>query len=413
MKHYVFACLLCGATLMCVAQQSNATSLHPCLYRVNGSGPLDAQCREEIQSRMDAFAEITPQYRTGHFAFSRHVFNRDRLGVDGVRFKAREGTDWTFILCMVVGSKADDSQHDRAALKSWSIVANNDSEIYFDEQAKAASSHFVNVPWPTNHMVFAQRIQNHAIRGGQEYAVAFTFHDQLPVECYLQLVLVPISSLENPQYWDFAKLFGLIKAPRESTTQPAPATTQIPQKQLSGDELFDLLGKGEMAFCRALPLSPAWKTASGRRGGPLWLEAASNQQTNALLMMLEHGADPNQRDEYGLTPIHHAINNMNDFGHADELVVMLLEHGADIDAQNETADAPIFLAISQYNYRALELLLANGADINKRNREGLTPLQLIQNMGFSGLIPLIREEEWRRHSHTSPVHLERQNTKQN
>ena len=57
----------------------------------------------------------------------------------------------------------------------------------------------------------------------------------------------------------------------------------------------------------------------------------------------------------------------------------LIKHGSDIHARDDGGDTPIFLLSHSYAYRAhlkksIEYLVANGANINGKNKEGLTVL---------------------------------------
>ena len=68
-----------------------------------------------------------------------------------------------------------------------------------------------------------------------------------------------------------------------------------------------------------------------------------------------------QRDRRGLTALHHAAR----CGHV-ELIKTLIERGADIHAANRHGHVPLSIAVEDSQIESTECLLANGADPNAR-----------------------------------------------
>jgi len=73
-----------------------------------------------------------------------------------------------------------------------------------------------------------------------------------------------------------------------------------------------------------------------------------------VLMLLEHGADPNVREQGGFTPLHAAAQN----GDIDMIHILLL-HGANPEAKSDDGKTPLDLA-AQGGYAGAEKLLREG-----------------------------------------------------
>jgi len=76
-------------------------------------------------------------------------------------------------------------------------------------------------------------------------------------------------------------------------------------------------------------------------------------------LLLDHGADPNARDNKQDTPLHV-------YGSIAAVVKLLLDHGADPNARNIQQDTPILKA---FNGAVVKLLLDHGADAKAMNSD--------------------------------------------
>ncbi|KAJ2162713.1 hypothetical protein GGF46_000438 [Coemansia sp. RSA 552] len=72
------------------------------------------------------------------------------------------------------------------------------------------------------------------------------------------------------------------------------------------------------------------------------------------------------KDKNGYTPLHAAAS----WGHTD-LLRFLLDSGADVNITDSDGDTPLHMCEDK---ACAELLVARGADMEKRNHEGLTPV---------------------------------------
>jgi uncharacterized protein len=86
--------------------------------------------------------------------------------------------------------------------------------------------------------------------------------------------------------------------------------------------------------------------------------------------------EPRSRGLLGDTPLHIA----SIWGDQDA-VVTLLDAGAEIDAQGEHGYTPLHEAVEQGHRSVVKALLARGASPDIRNDNGLTPRQLAEVKG--------------------------------
>ena len=112
-------------------------------------------------------------------------------------------------------------------------------------------------------------------------------------------------------------------------------------------------------------------TARDRVGHtPLYYAASNTVYPRVIELLLQHGADPNQKNDYGdATPLHWAALLNTDPMIAQELI----QHGADMELRDMNGATPVHLA-ANWNAPVLEFLLENGGNIEARSEEGDTPL---------------------------------------
>lgn len=91
---------------------------------------------------------------------------------------------------------------------------------------------------------------------------------------------------------------------------------------------------------------------------------------NIVELLLERGADPQDRDYVNRTALHLAAANKG-----AKTIELLLERGADANAQDDNQRTPLHAAV-QYKCPVIDLLLENGADIDTQDTFGRTALSL-------------------------------------
>lgn len=118
--------------------------------------------------------------------------------------------------------------------------------------------------------------------------------------------------------------------------------------------------------------------------------AARYGHIKTLRFLLERGADPNQKDYGNMTALHHAVF----YGNV-EATSILVSAGADLDATYaECAYTPLICLINSPDNKAVKadlirLLVEKGADINKTNSTGESPLFSAINNVHNDLVQLL------------------------
>src|SRR5258707_1433083 len=106
------------------------------------------------------------------------------------------------------------------------------------------------------------------------------------------------------------------------------------------------------------------------------LKAIEDHNMNRLSSLLSHGADANelQIQQYGWRPLHLAIDELEDGGSIQALI-LLLRYGASVNAWTAKHGAtPLLMALFRGQAEAARILLAAGADPNVVGDEGDSPL---------------------------------------
>jgi uncharacterized protein len=94
------------------------------------------------------------------------------------------------------------------------------------------------------------------------------------------------------------------------------------------------------------------------------------------IALIESGADVNEAQGDGSTPLHWAVYHID-----TELVALLLEHGADPDVINAYGSSPLGEAAKVADLGLVTRLLEAGADPNAPNADGQTVLMLATRSG--------------------------------
>ncbi|WP_339048910.1 ankyrin repeat domain-containing protein [Candidatus Mesenet endosymbiont of Phosphuga atrata] len=101
-------------------------------------------------------------------------------------------------------------------------------------------------------------------------------------------------------------------------------------------------------------------------------KALYKRDINEIKNLLEQGANVNAENLNGSSPLHIAIQHNSSV----MIIKMLLEYGAKIDALNRDGRTPLHIAASKRKLIATKELLKNGANVNIKDCNGMTPLKL-------------------------------------
>lgn len=111
------------------------------------------------------------------------------------------------------------------------------------------------------------------------------------------------------------------------------------------------------------------------------VEAATTDDISHVRELLRSGADVNQADAFGGTPLYHAARN----GHADIVRAILALPGIDIE---KTGDGytPLMAASLFGHTDVVRMLLAAGANVNYTSPEGYTALTVADNRAVKSIL---------------------------
>nr|WP_184891152.1 ankyrin repeat domain-containing protein [Candidatus Cardinium hertigii] len=130
--------------------------------------------------------------------------------------------------------------------------------------------------------------------------------------------------------------------------------------------------------------------ASNKGKTPLYMACGDNYIDGALVeFLIQRGIPVSVQNKQGRTPLHVAICNV-----LTESIRVLITYGADVNAEDYEKNTPLHLLDRQWCITdimdIIHLLMANGVEVNRKNKNGKTALQLaIQNNLHSEIITLL------------------------
>jgi ankyrin repeat protein len=122
--------------------------------------------------------------------------------------------------------------------------------------------------------------------------------------------------------------------------------------------------------------------------------AAAASNSEATRMLIEAGADVNQKTSDGATALHYAIQGGKT--REDKVIIdvvrVFLDVGANVNEQTESEGlTPLMLAADYGKTGVVKVLMDRGADINAKDRNGRTALMAAQDNGHQDIVNLLKE----------------------
>eukprot|EP00013_Stygamoeba_regulata_P010426 CAMPEP_0177686892 /NCGR_PEP_ID=MMETSP0447-20121125/33818_1 /TAXON_ID=0 /ORGANISM="Stygamoeba regulata, Strain BSH-02190019" /LENGTH=439 /DNA_ID=CAMNT_0019197059 /DNA_START=180 /DNA_END=1499 /DNA_ORIENTATION=- len=101
----------------------------------------------------------------------------------------------------------------------------------------------------------------------------------------------------------------------------------------------------------------------------------SVQAKRCACMLIERGADVNAASACGYTPLHMVCGGMGEESEARvDLCKMLILMKAKVNAMSDVEETPLHMAAFRGRLPLVQLLIESGAEPNRKEREGFTPL---------------------------------------
>lgn len=132
--------------------------------------------------------------------------------------------------------------------------------------------------------------------------------------------------------------------------------------------MFAVLGD-HIDIAKWLATQKANISAAGSNGWSAVTIAAAMGHTDVLRWLTTLDSPIDVPDVYRFTPLMRAADN----GHVEAVKLLLETKAVDVNAGDEWQNTALHFVMANQNMDVLELLLQQGADINKANRDGITP----------------------------------------
>ena len=150
--------------------------------------------------------------------------------------------------------------------------------------------------------------------------------------------------------------------------------------------LHEAVRYGDIDIAKALLESGADVNAEDNLGKtPVMLVIPEDKREAMYRILIEHAADVAKKDAYGDTVLHTATMTSL----TPSILELLVAGGADVNARNKDGVSPLLIAVQKRNFAHVKFYAVRGADINSADKAGDTPLSLALKDGQAMLEMLV------------------------
>ena len=150
--------------------------------------------------------------------------------------------------------------------------------------------------------------------------------------------------------------------------------------------LHEAVRYGDIDIAKALLESGADVNAEDNLGKtPVMLVIPEDKREAMYRILIEHAADVAKKDAYGDTVLHTATMTSL----TPSILELLVAGGADVNARNKDGVSPLLIAVQKRNFAHVKFYAERGADINSADKAGTTPLTLALKDGQAMLEMLV------------------------
>jgi ankyrin repeat protein len=127
---------------------------------------------------------------------------------------------------------------------------------------------------------------------------------------------------------------------------------------------------------------------------PFW-EAILNGHLDVAQFLLDKGAEIDSGSHNGGTVLHYVCEYNTDPVPNHKLAQWLLDHGARVDAVDNRGDSPLHKSAWKGHVASATVLISAGANVNAKNKKGMTPLDHALNQQQTQIERMLRNHDAR------------------
>jgi hypothetical protein len=120
-------------------------------------------------------------------------------------------------------------------------------------------------------------------------------------------------------------------------------------------------------------------------GNTLLIYSIYNFNHDAVIILLQRGANPNLCNDVGVSPIHLAAT-LND----DKAVKILVQYGADINIVDKTGSTAAMYAASSDNIKTIEYLINHNANLDIINNNGMNIIDFAKSSSNKNILDYLK-----------------------